>query len=607
MDQLKTMTARVWAAFIASVLVGVSTPAAAQDYAQLDAELKTSLVATRVAGISWSIVDGDRVTIRAQGVRDRSTRAPMRPDDKVHVGSVAKTMIALGVLQLVSNGQLALDTPVERILPEIRFDNPWRASHPVTVRHLLDHTSGLEDARIWQIFSARAKPDQPLRDAFTRDPGVLRLHTRPGETFSYSNMGYALAAMVIEKIAGERYEARMDRTLLRPLGMADSTFRFTSQAGPWLDSRLAWGHLGDGSLAQAIPAAVRPAAQFTTTPADMAKLAKFLMGDGTVAGTRLIDSALLQQMGQPHGTLAAKAGLTTGYGLGLARRDREGSVGLCHQGDTVGYHALFCIYPDQRKAFFLALNNDGDGIDLARFHRALLQATAPAKAAPAAPSQQLVDAAALVGYYAPLTSRFAIERYPNLLDGGARVELTGKGLQLVRSGRDPVPLAPLGGGLLRAADRSQASHVVVNHDGMRILSDGTRSWRKASPVMHYLLWAGLGLGLAGLAWFLVATPVLAWRRHRRLFEPAFLALVAIVPVGWLVYRMPFTQWGDPELPALLLALVTLSLPAAVALQAWRSWQARKSLWQADAAAAAMALQWLAVLAWFGLIPLRLWS
>src|SRR5690606_33140698 len=151
-----------------------------------------------------------------------------------------KTLIATGLLQLVTAGQVDLDAPVVRYLPALHMPNRWQATDPVRVRQLLDHTAGLDDIRLWQMFSTRATPDTPLLDAFSRDPSLLVIRTPPGTRFSYSNMGYTVAGMVIEAVTGERYETWLDRELLHPLGMHDSTFGFTTQVGPDADPRLAW-------------------------------------------------------------------------------------------------------------------------------------------------------------------------------------------------------------------------------------------------------------------------------------------------------------------------------------------------------------------------------
>jgi CubicO group peptidase (beta-lactamase class C family) len=582
-------------------------PAAAAPDSDFSASLEKALAHERVAGIAWSTVDRDNVNLGAQGHRDAKLRSRLRSDDKVHVGSVTKTFVAVGILRLVSEGKLRLDTPVESVLPGIQFQSDWSATHPVQIRHLLDHTSGLEDARIWHVFSAKNTPDMPLISLFERDPSVLRLRTQPGEVFSYSNMGFTLAAMLIEQTTGERYEKWLERELLEPLSMTDSSFFFVSQTGLNADPRLAWGHLGDGTLVSALPTAVRPAAQLTTTASDMAKFVKFLMGDGAVDGRTLIRSDLLRQMGKVQGTAAAKAGLFAGYALGLVVRDREGSVGYCHQGDTFGYHALLCIYPSEQKAFFLALNSDGDDVDLPQFHKILIRALNLKQKQPAAKAVPIPDLRQWEGYYQPLVSRFAIARYSDLLDGGIAVSSKGDHLVLDRSGKSALELHPIDDHLLRAADRVDISHVLLADKGLQIVSDGQRSYRKVSGLLHYLIWFNLGLGLAGIAYTLFASPVLAFRKHRSIAEPGFVCLFAFLPAGFLLYTLPFSQWGDLTFASMSLCIATALLPVGLLFQIVRAWGRKYRFWVLDIAAACCALQWLIVLAFFGLVPLKLWQ
>ena len=95
-----------------------------------------------------------------------------------------------------------------------------------------DDAIAIEDARFWQVFSVPPRIDTPLSVTLGRDPSLLRLRSKPGSRFSYSNIGYTALAMVIETVTGERYEPYLDAHLLRPLGMNGSTFQFVSQTGP---------------------------------------------------------------------------------------------------------------------------------------------------------------------------------------------------------------------------------------------------------------------------------------------------------------------------------------------------------------------------------------
>ncbi|MEL6870537.1 MAG: serine hydrolase domain-containing protein, partial [Pseudomonadota bacterium] len=183
-----------------------------------------------LVGAAWMLIaDNNEISLGAVGLRDNLTQSAFSIDTSFHVGSLTKSLLATGVLRLATEGQLELDAPVTRYLPRLRFDNPWRETTEVSVRHLLDHTSGLADAHLWQLFSERPIPQTPLIAAFPSQEQQLAIRSKPGERFSYSNMGYTLLGMIVESVTGESYETYLDTHVLVPLGMNASTFGFTTQ------------------------------------------------------------------------------------------------------------------------------------------------------------------------------------------------------------------------------------------------------------------------------------------------------------------------------------------------------------------------------------------
>src|SRR5688572_10320955 len=148
---------------------------------ELRTDMQRLLQENELTGAVWSTVASDgSIAIDSAGVKAASTGEPLSADARVHVGSEAKTVLATGVLRLVSEGRLALDMPISTYLPQLEFDNPWAPSEPIRLRHLLDHTAGLDDARLWQIFSLKVQPDVPLAATFARYPTLLRVRSRPG-------------------------------------------------------------------------------------------------------------------------------------------------------------------------------------------------------------------------------------------------------------------------------------------------------------------------------------------------------------------------------------------------------------------------------------------
>ncbi|MBA3891262.1 MAG: beta-lactamase family protein, partial [Gemmatimonadaceae bacterium] len=372
----------------------------------LTASMARAISDEGLVGVTWSLVTPDGVTLGAAGIRDRARNTPMQPHDRVQVGSVAKTLIATGVLLLVTEGRVALDAPVTRYLPDVRIDNRWEQEAPLLVRHLLDHTGGLADVHLWQVFTVRGDPESLLRAALGQRGSGVQIRHRPGDRFSYSNVGYLLLGMLIERVTGERYETWLDRELLLPLGMTRSTFAFVSQEGAAADPTLAMGHFEDGTPSATFAIPVRPASQFTTTGEDMAAFAQFLMSDGMVNGRRLVNSALLRGMGVPTTTEAVRAGLPSGYALGLLHRERWGITGMCHFGNIGTFRAILCIYPEHQRAFFASYNTDPEEANWNRVDSLLASALGvpPTGAIPAASTG--VDPSAWNGWYLARPNRF---------------------------------------------------------------------------------------------------------------------------------------------------------------------------------------------------------
>lgn len=602
-----------YVAFVAVTMMIGAPALRAQTTDSLTTAISQALREEGLVGATWALVTPAGTTLGAAGFKDAPRNVPMSPHDRVHVGSVAKTLIATGILHLVTEGRVALDAPVSMYLSDVAVDNPWEAESPLLVRNLLDHSGGLDDARMWQVFSLRAKAAAPLRDGLTRGGRPVRIRHRPGDRFSYSNSSFVMLGMVIEAVTGTRYEAYLDSALLGPLGMTRSTFAFVTQEGSLADATLAMGHFDPKTTSAAVP--VRPASQFTTTAGDMGLFARFLMGDGRVEGRILVDSILLHAMAVPITTEAARAGLAAGYSLGLMRRDRHGVVGKCHLGNSGTFRAAFCLYPEDQRAFFVSHNVDPETANFERIDAMLADALRllPAPAAIAQPPG--VDPSLWEGLYLARPNRFAQFGYLDEVAGVTRVSWDGTSLHLRPVQGRSRTLAPVGGVLFRAADRRQATHALLRSANRRmIITDGLRTLERVPRAPVYLRWASAAAGLGALFYLLIvggARSLLAvwrgaWRSEPLRWPVLCLALLILAPLLFLTQS--FMAIGDPTPASVALALLTGALPVSiVAGGAHRVGAGTGSLTaRLDILALAGLLQWCIVLASWELIPLTLW-
>ena len=593
------------------LLLGASAEASSDAPPPVD-RIEQILEEERLVGAAWVLVSGDESPqVGTAGFRDGPSKIPFTPETRFHVGSVTKLVLATGVLRLATEGRIDLDAPAADLLNGIEFDNPWQPTSPVTIRHLLDHTAGLEDARLWQMFSERPAPDTPLIEAFPITEPGLPIRTEPGTRFSYSNAGYGLLGLIIERVANQRYEAWLDESLLAPLNMLDSTFEFTAQTS---DSSLAWGHVDDGSRYGAAPIFLRPAGQFTTTAADLGRLAVFLMSDGSIDGASFIAPELMEARGRPSGTEAARAGLVAGYALGMARRDRYGVVGYCHLGNIVGFVAELCIYPDERKAFAFSVNTDSETANYTQMAQALVDALALDPLPDVTTDRTAADLHDWAGIYAPSPNRFQTFEYLDALFGLKTLTPAPDGFDLGGVQGADRELFAQGSYLLRASDRSTTSHALLRGaNGEYLFSDGFQTLERVALGKVALQWGSLLLGLVGLAWVTAAglfAMIPAWRgAWARALAPAWAGLLLLlVPVPFLVGQS-LLALGDATPGSMALATVTFLLPLSFLWALFRLMNGPdRGNWRwLHVLAVAAFLQWSAVLAWHGLLPLRLWT
>ena len=441
---------------------------------------------------------------------------------------------------------------------------------------------------------------------------MLRVRSRPGTRHSYSNIGYTLAGMVIESITGSRYETYLDLHLLQPLGMHDSTFAFTTQTGAQGDSRMAMGHFERGEPHPSVPTRLRPAGQLTTTAGDMARLARFLMSDGRIDGLRFIDKGLLDSMGVPVGTEAVQAGLEVGYALGLSTRDRHGALGKCHGGSTVGFHALFCLFPQHKSAFFLSINTDSETAQYDGFHALLIHALKVDGAAPSPLAGAMNDRAEWDGYYVPSPNRMATFAWLDTTFNFVRIRADGDLLRLWTPQAPELALMPTASSLYRRDDRLIASHAFsISAEGKRVMSTAAQTYEETSLGGLMLRWVSLVTGVLGLAYLLLFGLVRLVTRRVLPSHPSFVpvagSLALLLPLP-LFYNQSFLEIGDLTVASAALATVTALLPLTMLVGLALSWRRRPwcAMAALDVAAMLAVLQFSVMITSWGLLPLRLW-
>ncbi|RJO78005.1 class A beta-lactamase-related serine hydrolase [Nocardia panacis] len=325
------------------------------------AVLVTLLLVTVRGSVIGFIVDrsaDEPVTAAVLQVSDgRGTRVwhageTVLPDTRFRIGSVTKTFVATVVLQMIDEKLLALDDPIEQILPGV-----VPRGESVTIRQLLNHTSGLYDYMKEPGMSTnRWRGEDRFRHfdvarllsvAFAHPP-----YFAPGTRFRYSNTNYVVLGSVIEKVTGRPYADAIRTRILEPLGLRDTLFPGDDPTipAPLLPARskLASGVTVD--VTEQNPALDWSAGEMISSTSDLA-----VFFDALMSG-RLLSASMLAGMKQ-----TVPMGLGFHYGLGVQRFDLPCGVRLWgHGGELLGYLTYVFVGPDERVMTMVLASAQGD-------------------------------------------------------------------------------------------------------------------------------------------------------------------------------------------------------------------------------------------------------
>jgi CubicO group peptidase (beta-lactamase class C family) len=296
-------------------------------------------------GCALGIVqDGQLVYHRVYGMADLERDVPLKPASVFDIGSTGKQFTALLIALLAHQGKLTLDDPVQKYVPELpQYD------HPITIRHLIHHTSGLRDYLELLFLSG-----QPLdRDYKTDELLALicrqrRLNFIPGDEYLYSNTGYLLLGVIAERVAQTPFTELLRTTFFAPLAMQSSDINddvrrviknralsYTQdETGAFRTEIPGAGGFGDGPILSTIEDLVRWDQNFYSN----------ILGGG---------SALIEQVctsGQFNN------GEAIGYGFGLAVSSYRGLRSISHGGAWAGFRSELMRFPDQRCSIICLAN-----------------------------------------------------------------------------------------------------------------------------------------------------------------------------------------------------------------------------------------------------------
>jgi CubicO group peptidase (beta-lactamase class C family) len=277
------------------------------------------------------------------------------------LGSTTKSFTALAVMQLVEAGKIEVDAPVQRYLPWFRVADP-RASAQMTVRHLLNQTSGLPMvAGMVNLADLDDSPAAAERQA--RALSTLKLAHPVGAAFEYSNLNYNLLGLIVEAASGQSYANYIQRHVFEPLAMKHS---YTSQAAAKQDG-LAVGHRYWFAHPFAIadlptPAGSLASGQLISTSEDMAHYLIAHLNGGRYDGAQVLSRAGMDELHRGAAEQQVMGASVARYGMGWFVSTIGRTKVVSHGGNVPDFSSYMALLPEQKKGVVLLVNADHYGL-----------------------------------------------------------------------------------------------------------------------------------------------------------------------------------------------------------------------------------------------------
>ena len=307
--------------------------------ARIESFITAEMARSQIPGLALAVVKDSRVVMaRGFGLANVEHQVPVGTDTVFQSGSMGKQFTATAVMLLAEDGKLSLDDPVERFLAPV--PESWRG---ITVRHLLSHTSGMQDY-----------PDSyDLRRDYTEDELLamvksVPLASAPGERWSYSNLGFVSLGILIGKVSGRFYGDYLADRIFKPLGMSSS--RVISEADI-VPHRAAGYRLVDGQLKN--QAWVSPSVNTTADGSLYLTLDDMLKWEAGLAAGRPLGQAGLARMWTPA---PLSGGRTAPYGFGWFTIASGGRRIVFHGGAWQGFKSFIARFPDDGLTVILFAN-----------------------------------------------------------------------------------------------------------------------------------------------------------------------------------------------------------------------------------------------------------
>lgn len=307
------------------------------------------LTQRHIPGMSIAVVkDGKVVTAKGYGVANVELDVPATENTVYQLASITKQFTATAIMMLVQEGKLGLDDKISSKLPDLPA-----AWSEVTIRQLLTHTSGIKDYA--GTDGAERHPSEDMTQAAILNlVATAPLNFPSGSKYNYSNTGYFLLGMLIEKLSGKSYGEFLNERIFQPLGMSATRFN---------DAKVVIKHRATGYTFQKNvlqnASFVSPSKPFSAGGL-VSNIADMIKWDAALNGEKLLPRATLESMWVPT---KLTGGTDSDYGFGWGIQKKNGHRILAHNGGIDGFGTTIVRLPEDKLTVIVLANSDGARTD----------------------------------------------------------------------------------------------------------------------------------------------------------------------------------------------------------------------------------------------------
>jgi CubicO group peptidase (beta-lactamase class C family) len=601
-------------------------PKPAQSIAELQQQLEKILKDTHTPGISLAIVRKNGPEwVTGLGIADVASGRATTADTLFRIGSTSKAFASLSILFLKDQGKLTLADAVHKLAPEVFFENSWESTDPIRVVNLLEHTTGWDDMHLRE-YAKQAPDSMSLRDGLEYDHTSRVSRWRPGTRTAYCNSGPPVAASIVEKLTGQKFEDFVQQNLFLPMGMKTATY---FEPAPGTGTTL---YHEDGKTQYPYwHILLRPAGSINASAHDMAAYLQFYLNRGSVSGKQILPASDIDRMEIPESTWSAKEGLKAGYGLSNYWSIEDGFVYHGHDGGVEGGITNMAYMPDFGVGYFFSMNSgNGAAFDkIAKAIRAYITNKLQKPEVPAVGSLP-TNASAYAGWYEPNAPRVQLTHFIDRLAGITWIQVNDGHLTLLSLGGKEI-FVPVFGAQFRHLPKKDAPDPVPSLELLspmpegRFIQTATMNTLKKLPtwfalaeilITLYVLLAVLAILIYAPFWILGG---LSRRRRRpaerliRLFPLlAVLSLLAFIAIFIVCSDDLIARMGNRTLWSVALEFTTLAFVISVLLSAIAWWRApqegvRPGVRLFSRLVTIALLICAAYLGYWGIINLRTWA